>query len=193
MNIPIRNDYDFLSINDVTVNWQVFVDDRMVGSGTGLPVAVTKDGRKTIDGLRPTIWHRLDEGDQIIKNRNFEKGVDPEVFTANVQSMDVAEQGKAVVIRSSVGYRIDKDNTFTADYVSTIDELGRLTVDYTIRPQVQMTYLPVVGMAVKRRAYSSASEHWKVVPFEMSPVCKPSLNHFMRCFDVPWLNDSGTA
>ena len=238
VSIPIRNDYDFLSINDVTVNWQVFVDDRVVGSGigsvdaaphtvadlpvnvrevgtlkseetayvqlvflrsngeeiarkyvelkpaatakssqkalklsveekgdhvivkagataidfsrqTGLPVAVTKDGRKTIDGLRPTIWHRLNEGDQIIKNRNFEKGVDPEVFTANVQSMDVAEQGKAVVIRSSVSYRIDKDNTFTADYVSTIDEQGRLTIDYTIRPQVQMTYLPVVGMAVK--------------------------------------------
>ena len=41
--------------------------------------------------------------------------------------------------------------------------------------------------------YSSASEHSKVVPFETSPVCRPSLNHFMRCFDVPWLNDSGTA
>jgi hypothetical protein len=33
--------------------------------------------------------------------------------------------------------------------------------------------------------YNSASEHWKVVPFEMSPVSSPSLNHFIRCFDVP--------
>lgn len=238
VNIPIRNDYDFLSLSDVTIDWQVFVDDKLVSSGTGavdagphsvgslpvsiketgalteeetayvqlsfkhangeeiarkhvemkpavaqksgikpqnlsfedkaghvlvkcgttvfdfsrqtgLPVSMTKDGKKTLDGLRPTIWHRLNEGDQIIKNRDFKKGTDPEVFTAEVRSMDVSDEGKTIVIRSSVAYRIDDNNTFTADYVSTIDEMGRLTIDYTIRPQVQMTYLPVVGMAVK--------------------------------------------
>ena len=238
VNIPIRNDYDFLMVSDVAIEWQVFVDAKSVCSGTGyveaaphgvanlpvsikevgtlnagetayvqlvfkrangeeiarkyvemkpategkstlksrkltvddnathvlvkagsatfdfsrqsgLPVSIMKDGKKTIDGLRPTIWHRLNEGDQIIKNRNFEKGVDPEMFTAEVRSMDVSEQGKSVVIRSSVAYRIDDNNTFAADYVSTIDEMGRLTIDYTLRPQVQMTYLPVVGMAVK--------------------------------------------
>lgn len=116
---------------------------------TGLLVSMTKDGKKTLDGLRPTIWHRLNEGDQIIKNRDFKKGTDPEVFTAEVRSMEVSDQGKTIVIRSSVAYRIDDNNTFTADYVSTIDEMGRLAIDYTIRPQVQMTYLPVVGMAVK--------------------------------------------
>ena len=238
VNIPIRNDYDFLSLSDVMIDWQVFVDAKSVSSGTGsvnaLPhgvdnlsvnvkeigtlkaeetayvqllfkrangeeiarksvelkpatatksglklqklsvddkaghvlvkcgttvfdfsrqtgqlVSMTKDGKKTIDGLRPTIWHRLNEGDQIIKNRDFKKGTDPEVFTAEVRSMDVSNQGKSIVIRSSVAYRIDDNNSFTADYVSTIDEMGRLTIDYTIRPQVQMTYLPVVGMAVK--------------------------------------------
>ena len=238
VNIPIRNDYDFLSINDMKIDWQVFVDAKQVGSGTGSVnagphsvanlsvnvkeigtlkaeetayvqllfkrangeeiarkyvelkpatttksglkaqklsvdekaghvlvkagttvfdfsrqtgqlVSMAKDGKKTIDGLRPTIWHRLNEGDQIIKNRDFKKGTDPEVFTAEVRSMDVSDQGKTIVIRSSVAYRIDDDNTFTADYVSTIDEMGRLTIDYTIRPQVQTTYLPVVGMAVK--------------------------------------------
>ena len=41
--------------------------------------------------------------------------------------------------------------------------------------------------------YSSASEHWKVVPCETSPVSKPFLNHFIRCLEVPWLKDSGTA
>lgn len=238
VNIPIRNDYDFLSLSDVMIDWQVFVDDKLVSSGTGavdagphnvgslpvsiketgalteeetayvqlsfkhangeeiarkhvemkpavaqksgikpqnlsfedkaghvlvkcgttvfdfsrqtgLPVSMTKDGKKTLDGLRPTIWHRLNEGDQIIKNRDFKKGTDPEVFTAEVRSMDVSDEGKTIVIRSSVAYRIDDNNTFAADYVSTIDEMGRLTIDYTIRPQVQMTYLPVVGMAVK--------------------------------------------
>lgn len=173
VGIPIRNDYDFLTLSDVTIDWRVMVDERTVGSGsgtvdaaphgvanlavdvkgvgvltaeqtayvqlvikraggeeiarkyvelkpatalrsglktqkmtvenknghvlvkvgtttvdyspeTGLPVSITKQGRKTIDGLRPTIWHRLNEGDQIIKNRTFAKGVDPEVMTAEV-------------------------------------------------------------------------------------------------------------
>ena len=238
VNIPIRNDYDFLSLSDVTIDWQVFVDAKSVSSGTGtvnalphsvanlsvnvkeigtlkaeetayvqlsfkhangeeiarkyvelkpatamksglktqklsvddkaghvlvkcgatifdfsrqtgLPVSMTKNGKKTLDGLRPTIWHRLNEGDQIIKNRDFKKGTDPEVFTEEVRSMEVSDKGKTIVIRSSVAYRIDDNNTFTANYVSTIDELGRLTIDYTIRPQVQMTYLPVVGMVAK--------------------------------------------
>ncbi len=43
------------------------------------------------------------------------------------------------------------------------------------------------------KSYSSASEHWKVFPLVMSPVSSPSLNHFIRCLLVPWLNDSGTA
>ena len=32
---------------------------------------------------------------------------------------------------------------------------------------------------------SSASLHWKVVPRRISPVCRPSFSHFMRCFEVP--------
>lgn len=238
VNIPIRNDYDFLSIAGMSIEWKVFVDDRMVSEGrgsvdaqphsvanlpvdiksvggltaeetayvqlcfkgtdgseiarkhvvlvpsaqlvsslksqklnveqqtdnivvnagaavytfsrkTGLPVSISKGGKKIVDGLRPTIWHRLNEGDQIIKNRQFDRGVDPEVFTADVRAMEVSQDSKNVVIRSSVDYTIDKNNTFHADYVCTIDEKGQLTVDYTLRPNVQMTYLPVVGMAVK--------------------------------------------
>ncbi len=236
--VPIRNDYDFLSIKDIKIDYQVFVDGRAIDKGTGyvdaaphttadlnmnvkgigtlaegqtayvqftfsnakgdeiakkyvelkpteykkngekkqtvtvenrtdnivvkagntvidfsrqtgLPTAVSKDGKKAFDGLRPTIWHRLNEGDQIIKNRNFTKGVDPERFTTEVTSMQVEEKDGKVVIRSSAVCRIDTANTFTADYVCTVDEQRQLTVDYTITPQVEMTYLPVIGMAVK--------------------------------------------
>ena len=73
-----------------------------------------------------------------------------------------------------------------------------IALDYVLiifKPHLRNSSYPVACKGQQRGIayYSSASEHWKVVPFEMSPVCSPSLNHFMRCFDVPWLNDSGTA
>ena len=107
-------------LNDTAIkgknNWQVFVDNRATAIDfsrqTWLPVAVTKDGRKTIDGLRPTIWHRLNEGDQIIKNRNFEKGVGPDdaypnkkaaciLGVWNAQAMTGTRQARWLMLRNA--------------------------------------------------------------------------------------------
>ena len=234
--IPIRNDYDFRSIKDVLIDYRVFVDDRLISSGTGhvdaapnatanlaidikglnklksqetayvqlvfkhadgeemgrrsvelltekepekavsqpLEVSdanghvVIAAGQTAIDfdrqtglpvQLRPTIWHSLNDGDQIIKNRKFEKGNDPERFTADVLSMTVSEEKGKAVVRSTVNYTIDAQNHFAADYVCTIDESGRLDIDYTIRPEVQMNYLPVVGMAL-RMSSANDMQQW---------------------------------
>ncbi|MBR1448290.1 MAG: glycoside hydrolase family 2 [Prevotella sp.] len=257
VRIPIRNDYDFLTTDDVKIAYRVFVDAREVASGetavnakphttadilldvkgigtpeasetcyvqlvflrggeelsrrsvelkpaqtkasnasqqpltiaeegplvtvaaghsafifsreTGLLASLTRDGRKAIDALRPTIWHRLNDGDQIIKERNFEKGVDPELAVPSVQSMSVQREGSTVVVRSTVAYTIDAQNHFTADFVSTVSETGVLTVDYTIRPQVQMTYLPVVGMAVKMTSADDLRQWLGLGPDEAYP------------------------
>ncbi|MBQ8457328.1 MAG: glycoside hydrolase family 2 [Prevotella sp.] len=236
--IPIRNDYDFLSVRDVNIDYRLFIDEREISNGktsvdaaphatadmtvdvskvgklqegqtcyvqlvffrpdgseigrkyvelkpeqmtpanvkrqslavtenggsitvtvgksvfdfsrqTGLLSTLTRGGKKAVEGLRPSIWHALNDGDQIIKNRKFPQGTDPEKFTADVKSMTVSEEQGRVVIRSSVAYTIDAQNHLTADYVSTVDETGALTIDYAIRPEVQMNYLPIVSMAVK--------------------------------------------
>lgn len=236
--VPIRNDYDFLPVKDVNIDYRLFVDERLVSSGkttvdaaphttadmtvdvskvgrlheeqtcyvqmvfirpdgsemgrkyvelkaeqpipaspkrqtlavlehggsitvtagksvfdfsrqTGLLSTLTRGGKQAIEGLRPSIWHALNDGDQIIKNRKFPKDTDPERLTAKVRSMTVSQEQGKVVIRSSVEYTIDAQNHIMADYVSTIDEKGALTVDYTLCPKVQMNYLPIISMAVK--------------------------------------------
>lgn len=226
ISIPIHNDYDFIGIQDVQIDYQVYVDNRKVSAGTGQvdaaphgnanldinvkelgilkadetayvqfvfkhadgeeigrrtvelltekeqakmkrePLKVTDAnghvlvaaGKTVIDfdrqtglpiHLRPTIWHALNDGDQIIKNRKFEQGTDPERYTATVKTMTVSEEQGTVVVRSSVSYTIDEQNSFEADFICTIGESGRLDIDYTIRPQVQMNYLPVIGMALR--------------------------------------------
>lgn len=237
VNIPIRNDYDFIGIDDVKIAYPVFVDDKETDHGegsvsaqphntapftistkgvgeltegqtcyvqftfsrgseqlsqraveltpayakplttqqadpqvggsendititcgdatytfdrnTGLLASLTHNGIKAIDAMRPTIWHALNEGDQIIKNRSFAKGTDPERPSVRVTSMKINQEKGKVVIVSEVEYSVDSLNSFTAKYTNTIDREGNLTLDYTISPQVTMNYLPVVGMAVK--------------------------------------------
>ena len=83
--------------------------------------------------------------------------------------MSVTKQGGAVVVRSSVTYVIDAVNTFSADYVCTIDKQCRLTIDYTIHPKVQMTYLPVVGMAVKMTSANDMQQWLGLGPDDAYP------------------------
>ena len=129
----------------VTAGKTIYRFDR----ATGLLAAITRNGKPALESLRPTIWHALNDGDQIIKNRKFAAGIDPEKPNHEVQSMTINQNNGKITIRSAVAYTIDDNNRFTAEYAQTIDEFGQLHIDYTIRPEVQMNYLPIVGMALK--------------------------------------------
>ena len=131
--------------------------------------AITRNGKPAIEALRPTIWHALNDGDQIIKNRKFAAGIDPEKPKADVQSMSINQNNGKVTIRSAVAYTIDDNNCFTADYAQTIDETGRFTIDYTIRPEVQMNYLPIVGMAVKMTSQNDLRQWLGLGPDDAYP------------------------
>jgi beta-galactosidase len=136
---------------------------------TGLPVSVTLGGQKAFGAMRPTIWHALNEGDQIIKNRSFESGKDPERAVPTVQSMSARETAAGIEVCSEVDYTIDSLNSFSAIYQCIIDQQARLTVSYTIRPQVQMTYLPVVGMAVGMTTPTDLTQWFGLGPHDAYP------------------------
>ena len=257
VNIPIRNDYDFISIDDVDIAWQLFVDDKELDKGTGhvkaqphttaslsvstsrlgtvaegqtcyvrlsftrngeelaqkhvvlkpariqraqsaaLPLSfeeneravivkagestfefsrqtglfanIKRDGKTAVQGLRPSIWHSLNEGDQIIKNRVFESGKDPERAVPTVRVMETRQTSAGIVVTADVDYVIDSLNRFSASYVSTIAADGSLSVDYTIRPEVQMTYLPVVGMAVHLTSATDLKQWLGLGPYDAYP------------------------
>ena len=253
--IPIRNDYDFIRIGNITIGYRLFVDDKVVNEGvasvdaaphttadltidtrkvgqlrenqtcylqltftrpdgtevgrnyvelrpespekvtpkqqslsftenaeqiivtagkasytfdrhTGLLSSLTRNGKPAIEALRPTIWHALNDGDQIIKNR---KGIDPEKYTVEVKTMTATQEQGRIMIRSSVTYTIDAQNSLTADYVQTVDEKGDYQIDYSIRPQVQMSYLPLVGMAVKMTSQNDLRQWLGLGPDDAYP------------------------
>lgn len=124
-----------------------------VDPSTGLP-----------KGIRPTIWHRLNDGDEIIKNRKFDGNADPEKYTCKVLS--IKTEGN--VTRSSVAYKIDDNNGFEASYVCTNSEKG-LSIDYSITPNLQTNYVPIVGLAFKMSSARSLKRWYGLGPDEAYP------------------------
>lgn len=124
-----------------------------VDPSTGLP----KD-------IRPTIWHKLNDGDEIIKSRKFEGSTDPEKYTCKVIS--IKTEGN--VTRSSVVYKIDAQNGFEASYVCTNSEKG-MSIDYSITPNLQTNYIPIVGLAFKMNSANSLKHWYGLGPDEAYP------------------------
>lgn len=117
-------------------------------SATGHLDNISKNGETVIGKMQPTIWHALNEGDLIIKNRSFAKGVSPATPKHSVKSFDCFESGGKVFIKSDVEYTIDSNNSFEALFSYCINNDGSLDVEYSILPEVALSYLPVVGVKV---------------------------------------------
>ena len=118
-----------------------------IDPSTGLPA-----------GFRPTVWHKLNDGDQIIKNRSFASN--PEKFSTKVLSSDNG--------RSCVQYEINDSNSIDAVYHVTTDEFGT-TIDYEITPHLQSSYVPVVGLAYEMKNAKSLKHWYGLGPDEAYP------------------------
>lgn len=124
---------------------------------TMLPVTLRHDASTGLpEGFRPTVWHRLNDGDYIIKNRNFASN--PEKFVGKVISSEKKMQGEDEVIKTSVMYEINDSNSIEAVYTCTYSP-SKVTVDYELTPRLQSNYVPIVGLAYKVQN-TETLHHW---------------------------------
>lgn len=128
----------------------VSVGDRryLFSRQSGLPMGIFHGRKKMIDGVRPTVWHKLNDGDLIIKNRSFKDGANPTQYIVSVNDMKTVAQGDSVIVRSDITCRINEDNHIHAVCTFTINKLGVLHIAYSLTPVMQTNYLPIIGMAV---------------------------------------------
>ncbi len=241
--LSIRNDYDFTNLEDITIDWTLMANNRVIGKGEdNLPAAphttakldvstihmithpgesvyillvfknqqgeelgrrtvevlmpaikvkkqkmetvettdkvevrlgttsyvfdktkgilstVSKNGVQLLKGLRPTVWHQLNDGDYIIKNRNFAKGQAPDDYRPQVKSFHINQEGKNTIVKAVVDYLINDSNSIAAVYTYTFDGV-KMQLDYVLTPSIQCTQLPVIGMAVNTTK-STALKQW---------------------------------
>lgn len=138
-------------------------------SATGHLDNISKSGDIIVGKMQPTIWHALNEGDLIIKNRSFAKGINPASPTYSVKSFDCKEYDNKVIIKSTVNYTIDSKNSFEADFTYCINNDGSLDVEYDILPEVALSHLPVIGVRVNLNKQSDIDSWLGLGPEESFP------------------------
>ena len=99
------------------------------------------------DGMRPTIWHKFNEGDQIIRKRTF----DGEKYKIRLNKMVKRQNGDNTIITSDITCVINDRNHFDCAYTFIIYKDGKMDVNYTITPTITSTYAPIIGMAIKAK------------------------------------------
>ncbi|HYC70383.1 MAG TPA: glycoside hydrolase family 2 TIM barrel-domain containing protein [Opitutaceae bacterium] len=66
-----------------------------------------------------------------------------------VRTWKVSETAASVRIEAAVDYRYDEKNTVAVDYVYTVVPLGGLRIAYTVKPQVELEWLPEIGIELE--------------------------------------------
>lgn len=125
---------------------------------TGSLASVTKGGKRLICGVRPTVWHKLNDGDWIIKNRSFAHGQSPEDYRQEVKAISMGKDGNNVVVNANVEYVINDSNNISATYKYVFDG-SKMRLDYALTPDIQCSMLPMVGLSVKMPS-ADAIKHW---------------------------------
>lgn len=87
--------------------------------------------------------NRLDRRDSQHDWNTYMQGLDPELLEASV------EQGETVTYTSRVEYRADEANAVVVDYTYQVHADGSLEVDYTVQPDLDVEWIPEVGILLK--------------------------------------------
>ena len=139
----------------VTANRNTYVFARQTGTMT----SAAKNGKMIARDMKPSVWHKLNEGELTIRNRSFAKGCSLEKMSHSVKGMDIRQTGGKVVITSTVDYVANDSNKLTANYTFTITPNGRMNVDYTLSTDIQTTLLPHFGLQIRTNG-KDYLKHW---------------------------------
>lgn len=137
-------------IKDEQVVVQVGEAQYLFNPQTGHLASAMLKGRKLITDLYPTIWHKLDYCEAaLLRGQKISKLVDLNRYTTLVKEWNIEESNSKIVIQTKVEYTVDKKNHFSVAYNYSIATDGKLYVRYEILPEVEMPWLPIIGMSLK--------------------------------------------
>jgi beta-galactosidase len=106
---------------------------------------------KLITGSRFTIWRPLGPNDVVLL-RNRPADLDLNKYTTAVKSWKVSESASGVRIEAEAEHTINDKNGFAVSYVYDVGRDGVLRVTYSVRPRVEMPWLPEIGMEFETAA-----------------------------------------
>ncbi len=119
-------------------------------SQTGLLTSANISNRNFIVGLRPIIWRPLDLCEKAAFGKdNLRKAVDLNHYKESIEYWIVKKFDSCIEINAIVNYTVDSLNRFHVSYRYIISTDGSLNVHYQIKPNVNIPWLPIVGMSLQ--------------------------------------------
>jgi beta-galactosidase len=114
-------------------------------------VSASLGAQKFVTGSRFTIWRTLGPNDVVLL-RNRPADVDLNKYTTAVKSWQVTESVSGVRIEAEAEHTVNQKNAFAVSYVYEVRRDGVLRVRYSVRPRVEMPWLPEIGMEFETAA-----------------------------------------
>jgi beta-galactosidase len=115
----------------------------------GQLVSAAWKGTTIVSDMRPTIWRPLTstESGMALRDLGLKELPDLNNFVAAATEWKLDQQPDRVTIHTTVACKIDEKNRFTAVYDYTIDATGKLSVHYSLSPEVQVHWISQTGLS----------------------------------------------
>jgi len=101
--------------------------------------------QKLITGSRFTSWRPLGANDVVVM-RSRPADLDLNQYTTAVKSWKVTESASGVRIEADAEHTVNQRNGFAVSYAYEVGRDGVLRVRYSVRPRVELPWLPEIGM-----------------------------------------------
>ncbi|HSC55282.1 MAG TPA: glycoside hydrolase family 2 TIM barrel-domain containing protein [Phnomibacter sp.] len=159
--IVMQNDSITVSVNNINYCFN---------PKTGHLLSGSIENDKLIYNLKPTIWHKPDNGESsVIGSKIASKLPDLNKYNTKAKTWKLQENSDNVCVETTVEYTVDAKNSFTVQYKYLITMDGKLTVQYAILPHVETPRLPIVGMSLQT-APKLKDLHWVGLgPYDANP------------------------
>jgi beta-galactosidase len=106
---------------------------------------------KLLTGSRFTIWRPLGPNDVVLM-RSRPADVDLNKYTTAVKGWKITEGAAGVRIEAEAENTVNEKNGFAVSYTYDVGRDGVLRVRYSVRPRVEMPWLPEIGMEFETAA-----------------------------------------
>ena len=115
-------------------------------------VAASIGAQKLVTGSRFTIWRPLGANDVVLMRSRPADLPDLNKYTTAVKSWKVAESASGVRIEAEAEHTVNEKNSFAVSYAYEVGRDGVLRVRYSVRPRVEVAWLPEIGMEFETAA-----------------------------------------
>ena len=113
-------------------------------------VSASMGGDALLTGSRFTIWRPLNPNDLILPLRIRPADIpDLNKYTTTVRSWKIGESTASVRIEAEADHQVNERNSFSTSFTYEIGRDGALRVEYSVRPRVEVQWLPEIGMELE--------------------------------------------